>query len=105
MEQLPEPLQNLCDPAYKYAENQIIADFKAYIDRTYGEHYKVSNNIECFDAWIALGTASSTFRDTAIKYLWRVGKKGTLEDQKKDLMKAMHYVLLCLYNDHYCNKD
>jgi hypothetical protein len=90
---------------YKYEEGLILQDFLAYIDKTYGEHYKASDNVECFDAWIALGDATTTFRDTAIKYLWRAGKKGSSEDEKKDLMKAMHYIVLCLYSTHYCNKD
>lgn len=90
---------------YKYAEDQILLDLEAYINKTYGEHYKTSNKIECFDAWFALGNATTTFRDTAIKYLWRAGKKGSSEDQKKDLMKALHYVMLTLYSEHYRNKD
>ena len=102
MEQPSAPSLNSSDPAYKYAEGQIIADLKAYIDRTYGEHYKVNNNLECFDAWIALGTANTTFRDTAMKYLWRYGRKSG--NNKDDLMKALHYVMLCLYSDHYCNE-
>jgi hypothetical protein len=85
---------------YKYNEDKILEDFKVYIDKTYGEHYK-TETIECFDAWIALGTASGTFRDTAMKYLWRAGKKGSKDDEKKDVMKALHYVLLYLYNEHY----
>ena len=99
MQQHPEPLPSSCNPTYKYAEDRILADLKAYIDRTYGEHYKASDNIECFDAWVALGSASTTFRDTAMKYLWRYGKKSG--HNRDDLMKALHYVMLCLYNDHY----
>lgn len=87
---------------YKYAENKIIADFQNYIDETYGQHYKsTTNKIECFDAWIAMGDATPTFRNTAIKYLWRYGKKNSYVESKKDLFKALHYVLMCLYNDHY----
>ena len=88
------------DIDYKYAEGQIIADFKAYIDKTYSEHYKTEEqSIECFDAWIALGDSTPTFRNTALKYLWRYGKKNG--SNKADLMKALHYVLMCLYVDHY----
>jgi hypothetical protein len=84
----------------KYKENIIIYDFKRYLERTYKGHYNSNNNIECFDAWIALGDATPTFRNTAIKYLWRLKRK---EDTipKDDLMKAMHYVLMCLYNEYY----
>ena len=85
---------------YKYAEDKIISDFKAYIDKTYGEHYKSeTKEVECFDAWIALGESTPTFRNTALKYLWRSGKKNG--NNKADLMKALHYVMLCLYVDHY----
>lgn len=96
----PKEPQNI---AYKYAEGQIIEDFKAYIDKTYDQHYKTDDeNIECFDAWIALGDATPTFRNTSLKYLWRYGKKNG--NNKADLMKALHYTLMCLYNDHYRNK-
>lgn len=85
---------------YKYAEDQIMSDLQAYIDKTYGEHYKSdTKDIECFDAWIALGDSTPTFRNTALKYLWRYGKKNG--NNKNDLMKALHYVILCLYVDHY----
>jgi len=85
---------------YKYAENEIISEFHDYIDKTYEEHYKTNDkSIECFDAWIALGGSTDTFRNTALKYLWRYGKKNG--NNKADLMKALHYTLMCLYVDHY----
>ena len=90
-------------PKYKYAEDQIIADFHAYIDKTYGQHYMTEEqNIECFDVWLALGDSMPTFRNTAIKYLWRYGKKNG--SNKDDLMKVLHYTLMMLYNDHYKDK-
>lgn len=86
--------------SYKYAEDSIISDLKNYIDDTYSGHYTTAEqSIECFDAWIALGDSTPTFRNTAIKYLWRYGKKNG--NNKKDLMKALHYVMMCLYLDHY----
>lgn len=91
------------DPKYKYAENKIIADFKSYIDKTYGQHYMTEEqNIECFDVWLALGDSMPTFRNTAIKYLWRYGKKKG--SNKDDLMKVMHYAMMMLYVDHYKDK-
>lgn len=88
---------------YKYKEDQIIADFHAYIDKTYGQHYMTEEqNIECFDVWLALGDSMPTFRNTAIKYLWRYGKKNG--SNKDDLMKVLHYTLMMLYTDHYRNK-
>ena len=86
--------------SYKYAEDSIISDLKDYIDNTYSGHYTtVEQSIECFDIWLALDEATPTFRNTAIKYLWRYGKKNG--SNKKDLMKALHYIVMMLYNDHY----
>ena len=86
--------------SYKYAEDKILADLKKHLDATYSEHYATEDKgIECFDAWIALGDSTPTFRNTALKYLWRYGKKNG--NNKKDLMKALHYIFMCLYVDHY----
>lgn len=88
---------------YKYDEDKIISDFQKYIDSTYSQHYKTDDeDLECFDIWLALGEATPTFRNTAMKYLFRYGKKNGAN--KDDLVKAIHYILMCLYNDHYKNK-
>ena len=61
--------------SYKYSEDKILAELKTYLDSTYSEHYMTEDKgIECFDVWIALGDSVPTFRNTAIKYLWRYGK-------------------------------
>lgn len=97
------PTREVANFCYKYAEGDIINDFKDYIDSTYSQHYKTDEeSVECFDAWIALGDSTATFRNTAIKYLWRYGKKNG--NNRADLMKALHYVMMCLYVDHYKGK-
>jgi hypothetical protein len=78
---LVEKLPNIIQ--YKYDEDTIMEEFQEYLDALYSDHYVTENNIECFDAWIALGDSSSTFRDNVIKYLWRYGKKEG--KNKKDL--------------------
>jgi len=88
------------EPYWKYSEDEILSDFREYLASTYGEHYKSdSKDIECFDAWIALGDSTPTFRNTALKYLWRYGSKEG--NNKKDLLKALHYIVLMLHVDHY----
>jgi len=99
---MPLELETTSIVNYKYEEGKIISDFKKYVDKTYSEHYNSSDNFQAFDAWIALGDATPTFRNTALKYLWRYGKKNG--NNKNDLMKTLHYTLLCLYNDHYRDK-
>lgn len=105
IEQLKQ-VRTIVEPAmaptkWKYNEEEIVDDLYDYLKSTYGEHYTTDSDdsIQCFDAWIAMGDATPTFRNTAIKYLWRYGKKNG--NNKKDLMKALHYIVLCLHNDHY----
>lgn len=46
-------------------------------------HYK-QGGIECIDAIESLGIGEAFCRGNAIKYLWRVGRKGSaVEDAKK----------------------
>ena len=80
---------------YKYSEDKILADVKQYIDKTYGQHYKSEDqDIQCLDAWIAMGDATPTFRNTAIKYLWRYGKKNGSNkddlDRKSTRLNSSH---------------
>ena len=93
---------------YKYNENLILAELAEYLDSTYSEHYKTTQpddqqSIECFDAWIALGDSTPTFRNTALKYLWRYGKKKG--KNKDDLMKALHYIIMMINVDHYIDEQ
>lgn len=84
---------------YKYNEDQLLKDIKDYIDSTYNQHYastdKEGNNIQLNDIFIADGTGMPFFRNNAMKYLSRFGKKeGT---NIKDLKKAIHYTVLMMY--------
>lgn len=90
--------------AYRYEENRILDEIRAHIDSTYsGDDHYVTNSeengseMQCFDAMMALGDASSTFRDISLKYLWRYGKKNG--KNRKDILKAIHYLILLLYVD------
>ena len=90
-------------PKFKYSEDKILADLRDYVDSTYADnsHYLTDSNddIQCLDVWLAREAATQTFVNTAIKYLWRYGRKEG--NNKKDLMKALHYIMFALHNDHY----
>lgn len=87
---------------WKYEEEKILADMRKFLASTYQEHYQAKDDLEAFDAWIALGDSGPTFRNTALKYLWRYGKKDG--KNKNDLMKAIHYTMMMLYVEHYKDK-
>jgi hypothetical protein len=87
---------------YKYAEDKLLADLRAYIDATYSGHYQTdeeTDDLQCLDAWISIDgrDATKSMRNVALKYLWRYGKKDG--NNKKDLLKVLHYVFFMLYND------
>jgi hypothetical protein len=81
---------------YKYSEDQYIQDIQDYVDSTYGQHY-VNDGIQVVDVWQARGTLDTTAADTAIKYIMRYGKKDG--KNRKDLLKAVHYIMLMMYAD------
>ena len=84
-----EPLQ------YKYNEDLAFSKVMEYINGTYGQHYVGNGDIQTVDFWESLGSLETTSRDTAIKYLARYGKKNGRNE--KDLLKAIHYIILMMY--------
>jgi hypothetical protein len=81
---------------FKYHEKELLQEFEEYLQSTYGAHYvNGSDSIQTFDYWNSLGSAETTSRDMAIKYLSRYGKKEG--KNRKDLLKAAHFIFLMLY--------
>ena len=80
------------DVKYRYSEDKFLTEVKEYVANTYQGHYVGGGQYQTVDIWNTLGSASTTCRDTAIKYLMRYGKKGG--NNKKDLLKAIHYITL-----------
>lgn len=79
----------------KYNEEAILKDVYNYVMSTYQGHYVGKSEIQTVDIWDTLGSAETTCRDTAIKYLMRFGKKDG--KNKKDLLKAIHYIILLMH--------
>ena len=83
---------------YKYNEDIVLAEIEEYIDSTYKSHYTNDNNsTQALDIWKARGSMSNSCIDTGIKYLVRYGKKEG--KNRKDLLKAAHYIILALGNE------
>lgn len=81
---------------YRRNEKEALLEAIEYIGQTYSQHYVGLTEIQTIDVWESLGTLETTSRDTAIKYLMRYGKKNG--KNKKDLLKAIHYITLMLYS-------
>ena len=87
---------------YNYNEPEILQELVDYVDSTYGQHY-VNEGIQVVDVWQSMGSLNTTARDTAIKYLARYGKKEG--KNRKDLLKAMHYIILMMYAEDTRNDE
>ena len=81
---------------YKFRENELIAEFKEYIDSTYNQHYS-TNKFQSTEIIIDRGHGTGFCMGNVDKYSNRYGKKGTRADARKDLMKVLHYALIQLY--------
>ena len=83
-------------PNYKYNEDALIKEFKAYIDATYSQHYS-RDKFQATEFIMDGGHGTGFCVGNVLKYAQRYGKKGSQEDARKDLMKVLHYALLQLY--------
>ena len=92
----PPEIGDLSRIEYKYNENQLIAEFKNYVDETYGLHYS-KDKFQATEFIIDGGHGTGFCIGNVLKYAQRYGKKGTRSDARKDLMKVLHYALLQLY--------
>ena len=81
---------------YKFNEDKLITELQKYVDSTYGEHYS-TDKYQATDIIIDSGHGTGFNLGNVIKYAKRYGKKGGPEEQRKDLMKILHYALIQLY--------
>ena len=83
-------------PKYKFREDELIDEFKRYIDATYTGHYS-KNKFQSTEVIIERGHGTGFCMGNIDKYSNRYGNKGTREDARKDLMKVLHYALIQLF--------
>jgi|TARA_R110000851_G_scaffold230898_6_gene383713 hypothetical protein len=89
---------------YKFRENELIAEFKAYIDSTYQGHY-AQNKLQSAEVIIDRGHGLGFFQGNVDKYNARYGLKGSAADYRKDMVKVLHYALLTLYEHDRIHSD
>ena len=79
----------------KYNEDKIIKEISDYISNTYTEHYSTTKDgFQVQDMLRHLGIDKDFCQANAIKYLARYGKMNC--KNRKDLLKAIHYVVLLI---------
>ena len=87
----------------KYNEERIIEEISRYIKGTYGEHYSTTKDgFQVQDRLRHLNIDKDFCQANAIKYLCRYGKKSG--KNRKDLLKAIHYIVLLMSSEDKDNK-
>ena len=79
----------------KYNERESLNDIEKYIESTYGQHYVGKDEFQIQDLLHSIDIAIPFCQASAMKYLARYGKKEGLN--RKDLLKAAHYIILMMY--------
>jgi hypothetical protein len=86
---------------WKYNEEELIQEFKDYVESTYDQHYS-QNKYQATEIAIEAGHGTGFCIGNILKYAQRYGRKGTAAESRKDIMKIMHYALIQLYiHDNY----
>lgn len=73
----------------------VLKDVEQYIQQTKSQHYGGSS-VQAIDAIEASGHSTGFIMGSIVKYAMRYGKKGSYAEQRKDLMKIVHYGLMAL---------
>jgi len=82
----------------KYNEDKIIQEILDYIKSTYGQHYSTTKDgFQVQDMLRQIGIDKDFCQANAIKYLCRYGKKDG--KNRKDLLKAIHYIVLLMSSE------
>ena len=96
-------MSNTQEFMYKYNEDNSINELKAYVDKTYGEHY-AQNQFQATEFIIDGGHGEGFCIGNILKYAQRYGKKEG--KNRKDLLKVLHYALIALHvHDRYKDID
>ena len=79
---------------YKYNEDVLLEQLKAYVDSTYSQHY-ATGKIQTTEFIIDNGHGIGHTVGNVIKYSQRYGKKEGRN--RKDILKILHYALIMLH--------
>jgi hypothetical protein len=88
----------------KYGEAKLVKEIGDYIQSTYGQHYSTTEDgFQVQDMLRQLNIDKDFCQANAIKYLCRYGKKDG--KNRKDLLKAIHYIVLLMSSEDKAAKE
>jgi hypothetical protein len=83
------------DPSWKYSEDELLNELRAYLAKTYRSHYAGTDSIQAIDLIAAQGHLEGFAVGNILKYGSRYGKKNG--HNPDDLLKVIHYALFALW--------
>jgi hypothetical protein len=90
--------------SYKFDEEKLLKEFEWYVKSTYNEHYSRGDGIQVTEFIMSHLDSPDFLRGNVMKYSIRYGHKNGHD--RKDILKAMHYLLLLLcYHDRKFGKE
>jgi hypothetical protein len=88
---------------FKYDEPKLVQELMEYIEDTYEQHYS-QNKFQTTEFVIDSGHGIGFTLGNVMKYAQRYGKKGNVDDARKDLLKVLHYAIIALHVHDTNNK-
>ena len=85
---------------YKFREDKILNEIKAYIGNTYNQHY-ANGKYQATDIILDTGHGDGFVLGNIMKYAMRYGKKNG--KNRMDLLKIVHYAIIALYLEEQDN--
>jgi len=85
---------------YKFREDKILNEIKAYIGNTYNQHY-ANGKYQATDIILDTGHGDGFALGNIMKYAMRYGKKNG--KNRMDLLKIVHYAIIALYLEEQNN--
>ena len=80
---------------YKFSEDKILNEVKAYIGNTYDQHYG-KGKYQATDMIIDAGHGEGFCIGNIMKYAMRCGKK---DEREKELFKIIHYAIIAIHTE------
>ena len=81
---------------YKFNEDNLLNELSDYIDNTYKGHYN-KKRFQAAEFVIDTGHGVGFAVGNILKYAQRYKNKGDESEQRKDILKILHYALILLY--------
>ena len=81
----------------QFDEDLYLAEIRDYIEDTYDQHYATGKTFQAIETIIECDHGEGFCIGNILKYAQRYGRKGTRDEQRKDLMKVIHYAIYALH--------